>query len=91
MDHFSIKIDKKMKANLYKICRLCGIDSADMIPLLSSNKLNKADCDDDDDPIKVDTEPDMNYKIKELVGIMVNPQANDDDKKKTKEFIYISL
>ena len=34
MERFAIKVDKKLKANLFKICRLCGIDNPNKVTIL---------------------------------------------------------
>lgn len=67
MERFAIKIDKKLKANLYKICRLCGIDNPEMVPILSSDEGNANAA----EAMDVDAEPEMPQKIKLLIGLMV--------------------
>lgn len=66
MERFAIKIDKKLKANLYKICRLCGMDHPDMVQILTENKNEE-----EKDPIMVDAEPQLSQKIQELIGLTV--------------------
>ncbi|XP_037819607.1 nucleoprotein TPR [Lucilia sericata] len=63
MERFAIKIDKKLKANLYKICRLCGIDNPDMVPILTDKPENAA--------IDVEAEMEMAEKINLLLGLSV--------------------
>ncbi|XP_023309353.2 daf-12-interacting protein 1 [Lucilia cuprina] len=63
MERFAIKIDKKLKANLYKICRLCGIDNPDMVPILTDKPENTA--------IDVEAEMEMAEKINLLLGLSV--------------------
>lgn len=67
MERFAIKIDKKLKANLYKICRLCGMDNPDMVPILTDKEENK----DDNLPVDVEAEMEMSQKINLLIGISV--------------------
>lgn len=66
MESFTITIDNKLKANLYKICRLCGIDHSDMIPVVSSIASNQIE-----DPSS-NNEPDLSDKIEQLLGLLVN-------------------
>ncbi|XP_017083205.2 uncharacterized protein LOC108116029 [Drosophila eugracilis] len=61
MDRFAFKIDAALKANLCKICRLCGIDNPGKVPILLPNEGATIDLD----------EPCMSQKIYELVGFMV--------------------
>ncbi|XP_075148091.1 uncharacterized protein LOC142222046 [Haematobia irritans] len=63
MERFAIKIDRKLKANLYKICRLCGMDYPDMIPILTEDR--------DEPSIDVETEPEMSQKINVLIGLLI--------------------
>lgn len=65
MEVFNIKIDEKLKANLYKICRLCGIDHPDMIPI----QFNSV-CDKNAQTLS-DNEPELRDKIQQLLGLMV--------------------
>uniref|UniRef100_A0A1A9VVF9 ZAD domain-containing protein n=1 Tax=Glossina austeni TaxID=7395 RepID=A0A1A9VVF9_GLOAU len=67
MERFAIKIDKKLKANLYKICRLCGMDHPDMVQILTENKNEE-----EKDPIMVDAEPQLSQKIQELIGLTIS-------------------
>ncbi|XP_005190604.2 zinc finger E-box-binding homeobox 1 isoform X1 [Musca domestica] len=68
MERFAIKIDRKLKANLYKICRLCGMDYPDMVPILSDDKPENAK---DDEGVDVDAEPEMSQKINVLIGLLI--------------------
>lgn len=61
MERFAFKIDAALKANLYKICRLCGIDNPSKVPILPKER----------DPIDLD-EPSLSQKVLELVGFMVS-------------------
>jgi len=61
MDRFAFKIDAALKANLCKICRLCGIDNPDKVHILLPNEGKPIDLD----------EPSMSQKIYELVGFTV--------------------
>lgn len=67
MERFAIKIDRKLKANLYKICRLCGIDNPDMVPILT-DKPEK----NENTAIDVEAEMEMHQKINLLIGLMVS-------------------
>lgn len=67
MERFAIKIDKKLRANLYKICRLCGMDNPDMVPILSDKEATA----DDNVPFDVEAEMEMSQKINLLIGISV--------------------
>lgn len=58
---FAFKIDRHVKANLYKICRLCGIENPDMIKILKTNE--NQDFEDD--------EPALSAKILICLGIEV--------------------
>ncbi|XP_020807929.1 titin [Drosophila serrata] len=62
MERFAFKIDAALKANLYKICRLCGIDNPGKVQILPQNE---------DDIIDLD-EPSLSQKVYELVGFMVS-------------------
>ncbi|KAH8241286.1 hypothetical protein KR032_007020 [Drosophila birchii] len=62
MERFAFKIDAALKANLYKICRLCGIDNPGKVEILPQNE---------DDIIDLD-EPSLSQKVYELVGFMVS-------------------
>ncbi|KAH8363669.1 hypothetical protein KR084_012872 [Drosophila pseudotakahashii] len=61
MDRFAFKIDAALKANLCKICRLCGIDNPEKVRILLPNEGESIDLD----------EPSMSQKIYELVGFTV--------------------
>lgn len=65
MERFAFKIDSSLKSRLYNLCRLCGMDHPEKIPILdvSSWNLNA--------PIDVDSEPELSRKIYECVGIEV--------------------
>ncbi|KAI8044746.1 FK506-binding protein 5 [Drosophila gunungcola] len=65
MDRFAFKIDAALKANLCKICRLCGIDNPGKVQILLPNGEDTIDMD----------EPSMSQKIYELLGFTV---AMDD-------------
>lgn len=67
MERFAIKIDRKLKANLYKICRLCGMDYPDMVPILTED----SGATPKDQPIDVEGEPEMSQKINVLIGLLV--------------------
>lgn len=60
MEKFSIIIDQKLKENLCKICRLCGIDNSEMIPVLSTG--NSANL----------NEPELSDRIQQLIGLFVS-------------------
>lgn len=64
MEGFTIKIDNKLKANLYKICRLCGIDNPDMIPVVSKSDTEKI--------LQPDSDLELSEKIEQLLGLVVN-------------------
>ena len=36
MERFAIKIDNALKLNLYNICRLCGIDNPNKVPIINT-------------------------------------------------------
>lgn len=61
MERFAFKIDAALKANLYKICRLCGIDNPTKVPILPVES----------DVVDLD-EPSLSQKVFELVGFTVN-------------------
>lgn len=61
MERFAFKIDAALKANLYKICRLCGIDNPSKVPILPKER----------DPIDLD-EPSLSQKVLELIGFLVS-------------------
>ncbi|KAM7362583.1 uncharacterized protein ACRADG_013201 [Cochliomyia hominivorax] len=67
MERFAIKIDKKLKQNLYKICRLCGIDNPDMVPILT----DKTEENKEIENIDVDGELEMSQKISLLIGLTI--------------------
>lgn len=85
MERFAIKIDKKLKANLYKICRLCGIDNPDMVPIISDKPEN-----DENISIDVEVELEMQQKINLLLGLSVGASWIDDEKCKAifKNILY---
>ncbi|TDG50022.1 hypothetical protein AWZ03_003532 [Drosophila navojoa] len=60
MERFAFKIDAALKANLYKICRLCGIDNPTKVPILPVES----------DVVDLD-EPSLSQKVFELVGFTV--------------------
>ncbi|KAH8250394.1 hypothetical protein KR026_012187 [Drosophila bipectinata] len=62
MERFAFKIDAALKANLYKICRLCGIDNPEKVPIENATDLDIIDLD----------EPSLCQKIYELVGFRVS-------------------
>lgn len=72
MERFAIKIDKKLKANLYKICRLCGIDNPDMVPILTDQPE-----DNKETAIDVEAELEMSQKITLLLGLTVSVIERD--------------
>ncbi|XP_011214261.2 uncharacterized protein LOC105233794 [Bactrocera dorsalis] len=61
---FAFKIDKALKANLYKICRLCGIDREDKFDILDANT-------EDQEPVDCDGELKLHQKIIQCIGITV--------------------
>lgn len=66
MERFAIKIDKSLKLSLSNLCRLCGIDKPDKVPILDPaawNALNGI--------VDADSEPELCRKIYECVGIEV--------------------
>ncbi|XP_060646136.1 nucleolar protein dao-5 [Drosophila nasuta] len=65
MERFAFKIDAALRANLYKICRLCGIDNPSKVPILPMES----------EIIDLD-EPSLSQKVYELVGFTVS----QDDK-----------
>ncbi|KAM8706422.1 hypothetical protein ACLKA7_010662 [Drosophila subpalustris] len=60
MERFAFKIDAALRANLYKICRLCGIDNPSKVPILPKGS----------EIIDLD-EPSLSQKVQELVGFTV--------------------
>lgn len=58
---FAFKIDRHVKANLYKICRLCGIENQDMIKILRTSENQEEDPED----------PELSAKILICLGIEV--------------------
>ncbi|KAH8420739.1 hypothetical protein KR222_003653 [Zaprionus bogoriensis] len=64
MERFAFKIDAALKANLYKICRLCGIDNPSKVPILPNASDDATDMD----------EPSLVQKVFELVGFVVSPE-----------------
>lgn len=62
---FAFKIDKALKANLYKICRLCGIDREDKYDILDADT-------EDQEPVDCDGELKLHQKIVQCIGITVN-------------------
>ncbi|XP_067619244.1 uncharacterized protein [Eurosta solidaginis] len=62
---FAFKIDKALKANLYKICRLCGIDREEKITILDSERPK------DNQPVDCDDELKLHQKIIQCIGITV--------------------
>lgn len=60
MERFAFKIDAALRANLYKICRLCGIDNPSKVTILSNGS----------EIIDLD-EPNLSQKVYELVGFTV--------------------
>lgn len=63
---FAFRIDRHVKANLYKICRLCGIENQEMIKILKSNENEEEDFD----------EPELSSKIFICLGIEVSSIMN---------------
>ncbi|XP_014092025.3 uncharacterized protein [Bactrocera oleae] len=61
---FAFKIDKALKANLYKICRLCGIDREDKYDILDADT-------EDQEPVDCDGELKLHQKIVQCIGITV--------------------
>ncbi|KAH8381554.1 hypothetical protein KR093_008043 [Drosophila rubida] len=61
MERFAFKIDSALRANLYKICRLCGIDNPSKVPILP----------EESEIIDLD-EPCLSQKVYELVGFTVS-------------------
>ncbi|ALC47224.1 CG1647 [Drosophila busckii] len=59
MERFAFKIDEALKANLCKICRLCGIDNPQKVEILP----------EETEVVDLD-EPSLSQKIFELVGFM---------------------
>lgn len=63
MERFAIKIDKSVRLNLYNICRLCGIDNPNKVPILDALNFFGIN--------QIDDEPDLCKKIFDCVGIQV--------------------
>lgn len=59
---FAFRIDRHVKANLYKICRLCGIENQEMIKILRTSP-NEENQDYED--------PELSAKIFICLGIEV--------------------
>lgn len=78
MERFAIKIDKKLRANLYKICRLCGIDNPDMVPILTDEPEDKKET-----AIDVEAELEMSQKISLLIGLTVSVKKSGESIAKT--------
>ena len=64
MERFSIKINETLRKSMYNICRLCGIDNPNKIPLFEEVII---ECEMDG----LDIEPDFCNKILLCVGIEV--------------------
>ncbi|XP_054746532.1 uncharacterized protein LOC129248429 [Anastrepha obliqua] len=62
---FAFKIDKALKANLYKICRLCGIDRDEKVDILEIGTP------DEQLPVDCDGELKLHQKIIQCIGITV--------------------
>ncbi|CAD6994729.1 unnamed protein product [Ceratitis capitata] len=62
---FAFKIDKALKANLYKICRLCGIDRDEKFEILDAEDT------DEQQPLDCDGELKLHQKIIQCIGITV--------------------
>lgn len=60
---FAFRIDRHVKANLYKICRLCGIENQDMMKILRTSPSEKE--------YEEDPEPELSAKIFICLGIEV--------------------
>lgn len=60
MERFSINIDNAVKARLYELCRLCGMDNANKIKILDQNAW-----------LYADGEIELRRKIYECVGVQV--------------------
>ncbi|EDV43637.1 uncharacterized protein Dana_GF18590 [Drosophila ananassae] len=60
MERFAFKIDAALKANLYKICRLCGIDNPEKVQIENATDIIDLD------------EPSLCQKVYELVGFKVS-------------------
>lgn len=63
MERFTIQIDERVKARLYNICRLCGMDNRDTIVIVDEEK-SMILCDQD--------EATLCKKIADCVGISVS-------------------
>ncbi|XP_055903298.1 uncharacterized protein LOC129939347 [Eupeodes corollae] len=61
MERFAIKIDKTLRANLYKICRLCGIDNPDKIKVRDDANIVNLE----------DGEPELWKKVFDCIGLMI--------------------
>ncbi|XP_055849105.1 uncharacterized protein LOC129914078 [Episyrphus balteatus] len=61
MERFAIKIDKSLRANLYKICRLCGIDNPDKIKVRDDANIVNLE----------DGEPELWKKVFDCIGLMI--------------------
>lgn len=64
MERFAIKIDNSVKLNLYKLCRLCGIDNPDKQPIIDTKTLLGIQESED--------EPSLCKKIFDCVGVQVS-------------------
>lgn len=62
MERFAFKIDNTLRANLYKLCRLCGIDHPIKHPIIDPNP---PPIDDGDE------EPTLRQKVLDCLGIKV--------------------
>lgn len=60
MERFTINIDNALKAKIYELCRLCGMDSENRIKILDNSSVAYAD-----------GEAELQKKIFECVGIQV--------------------
>lgn len=60
MERFSINIDNAVKARLYELCRLCGMDNQQKIKILDQNAW-----------LYGDGEIELRRKIFECVGVQV--------------------
>ncbi|XP_017474430.1 PREDICTED: uncharacterized protein LOC108365032 isoform X2 [Rhagoletis zephyria] len=63
---FAFKIDKALKANLYKICRLCGIDREEKVEILDAGPT------DQQQPVDCDGELKLHQKIIQCIGITIS-------------------
>lgn len=64
---FAFKIDRHVKTNLYRICRLCGIESPEMIKIIKTASENQEFEED---------EPELSAKILICLGIEVSDILN---------------